>query len=108
MGVGVWYETYINNPIAYLFKNSAPKGCLAAEVSNARVRCVSNLPLAKMLTDRHALSQCVRSEVTHKSQDWGYKLGSVYIRTVHFRDDNMIKEIESKVLNRLRQVTASI
>ncbi len=108
MGVGVWYETYINNPIAYLFKNSDPRGSLAANVSNATVRCLSNLPLSKMLTDRHSLSQVVRSEVTHKSQDWGYKLGSVYIRKVHFRDENMIREIESKVVNRLRQVTASI
>lgn len=108
MGVGVWYETYINNPISYLFKNSDPKGSLAANVSNATVRCLSNLPLSKMLVDRHMLSQIVRSEVTQKSQDWGYKLGSVYIRKVHFRDENMIREIEGKVVNRLRQVTASI
>lgn len=108
MGVGVWYETYINNPIAYLFKNSDPKGSLSANVSNATVRSLSNLPLAKMLVNRHSLSQIVRSEVTAKSQDWGYKLGSVYIRKVHFRDEKMISEIESKVVNRLRQVTASI
>ncbi len=108
MGVGIWYETYINNPISYLFKNSDPRGSLAANVSNATVRCLSNLPLSKMLTDRHSLSQVVRNEVTNKSQDWGFKLGSIYIRKVHFRDENMIREIESKVVNRLRQVTASI
>lgn len=108
MGVGVWYETYINDPISYLFKNSDPRGSLAANVSNATVRCLSNLPLSKMLTDRHSLSVVVRAEVTNKSQDWGYKLGSVYIRKVHFRDENMIREIEGKVVNRLRQVTASI
>ncbi len=108
MGVGVWYETFINDPIAYLFKNADPQGSLAANVSNSTVRCLSNLPLSKMLEDRHELSQIVRSEVTTKSQDWGYKLGSVYIRKVHFRDENMIREIEGKVVNRLRQVTASI
>jgi regulator of protease activity HflC (stomatin/prohibitin superfamily) len=108
MGVGVWYETFINNPISYLFKNSDPTGSLAANVSNATVRSLSNLPLAKMLVNRHSLSQVVRQEVTVKSQDWGYKLGSVYIRKVHFRDEKMISEIESKVVNRLRQVTASI
>jgi regulator of protease activity HflC (stomatin/prohibitin superfamily) len=108
MGVGVWYEMYINDPISYLFKNSDPRGSLLANVSNATVRSLSNLPLSRMLIDRHSLSQVVRSEVTQKSQDWGYKLGSVYIRKVHFRDDNMIREIESKVVNRLRQVTASI
>jgi regulator of protease activity HflC (stomatin/prohibitin superfamily) len=108
MGVGVWYETFINDPISYLFKNSDPRGSLAANISNATVRCLSNLPLSKMLADRHGLSQVLRSEVTQKSQDWGYKLGSVYIRKVHFRDENMIREIEGKVVNRLRQVTASI
>lgn len=108
MGVGIWFEAFINDPIAYLFKNSDPRGSLVANVSNATVRCLSNLPLAKMLVDRHELSQIVRSEVTQKSQDWGYKLGSVYIRKVHFRDENMIREIEGKVVNRLRQVTASI
>jgi regulator of protease activity HflC (stomatin/prohibitin superfamily) len=108
MGVGIWYEMFINNPVAYLFKNSDPAGSLRANVSNATVRCLSNLPLSKMLSDRHSLSQIVRTEVTQKSQDWGYKLGSVYVRKVHFRDENMIHEIESKVVNRLRQVTAAI
>lgn len=108
MGVGVWYEMYISNPLAYLFKNTDPSGSLQANVSNATVRTLSNLPLVKLLSNRHELSQSLRHEVTNKSQEWGYKLGSVYIRKVHFRDGNMIKEIESKVVNRLRQVTASI
>ena len=43
-----------------------------------------------------------------KSQAWGYTLGSVYIRKVHFRDAGMIKQIEEKVVNRLRQVTSAI
>jgi len=61
-----------------------------------------------MLENRHAMSQMVRAEVSPKSQDWGYKLGSVYIRKVHFRDQGMIKGIEEKVVNRLRQVTSAI
>lgn len=108
MGVGIWYEMFISDPLAYLFKNTDPKGSLSANVSNATVRTLSNLPLVKLLVNRHGLSQIVRQEVTQKSQDWGYKLGSVYIRKVHFRDGTMIKEIESKVVNRLRQVTATI
>lgn len=108
MGIGIWYEMYISNPLSYLFKNTDPEGSLAANISNATVRSLSNLPLSTMLENRHELSQTVRSEVTQKSQDWGYKLGSVYIRKVHFRDHQMIKEIEGKVVNRLRQVTASI
>jgi hypothetical protein len=50
----------------------------------------------------------VRAEVSEKSQAWGYKLGSVYIRKVHFRDKGMIRQIEEKVVNRLRQVTSAI
>lgn len=108
MGIGIWYEMFIGDPLSYLFKNTDPKGSLAANVSNATVRSLSNLPLSKMLIERHQLSHTVRDEVTEKSREWGYELGSVYLRKVHFRDQQMIKEIESKVVNRLRQVTASI
>jgi hypothetical protein len=54
------------------------------------------------------MSQTVRAEVSPQSHEWGYKLGSVYIRKVHFRDSQMIKQIEEKVVNRLRQVTSAI
>jgi len=108
MGIGIWYEMFISDPVAYLFKNIDPRGSLAANVSNSTVRCLSNLPLAKMLVDRHAMSKTVRDEVTPKSNEWGYQLGSIYIRKVHFRDPEMIRQIESKVVNRLRQVTAAI
>jgi hypothetical protein len=50
----------------------------------------------------------VRAEVSPKSHEWGYKLGSVYVRKVHFRDAEMIRQIEEKVVNRLRQVTGAI
>src|SRR5437899_2130322 len=99
---------YISDPVAYLFKNADPRGSLAANVSNSTVRCLSNLPLADMLANRHAMSQTVRGEVSPKSHEWGYKLGSIYIRKVHLRDTEMIKQIESKVVNRLRQVTSAI
>jgi regulator of protease activity HflC (stomatin/prohibitin superfamily) len=108
MGIGIWYEMFISDPVAYLFKNIDPRGSLAANVANSTVRCLSNLPLAKMLVDRHAMSSTVRDEVTPKSNEWGYQLGSIYIRKVHFRDPEMIRQIESKVVNRLRQVTAAI
>lgn len=108
MGIGIWYEMFISDPVAYLFKNADPRGSLAANVSNSTVRCLNNLPLSDMLTNRHAMSQTVRSEVSPKSHEWGYRLGSVYIRKVHLRDVGMIKQIESKVVNRLRQVTSAI
>lgn len=108
MGIGMWYEMFISDPVAYLFKNTDPRGSLAANVSNSTVRCLSNMPLEEMLTSRHGMSQTVRAEVSPKSHEWGYRLGSVYIRKVHFRDTGMIKQIESKVVNRLRQVTAAI
>lgn len=108
MGIGVWYEMHISDPVAYLFKNTDPKGSLSANVNSAAVRTLSNMPLEDMLTTRHIMSRSVRAEVSPKSEAWGYKLGSVYIRKVHFRDDNMIRQIEEKVVNRLRQVTSAI
>ncbi len=108
MGIGIWYEMYISNPVAYLFKNADPRGSLAANVGNATVRCLSNMKLAEMLENRHAMSLTVRTEVSPQSEEWGYKLGSVYIRKVHFRDAGMIQQIEEKVVNRLRQVTSAI
>jgi regulator of protease activity HflC (stomatin/prohibitin superfamily) len=108
MGIGIWYEMFISDPESFLFKNADPRGSLAANVSNATVRCLSNMKLADMLESRHTMSQTVRTEVSHKSQEWGYKLGSVYIRKVHFRDSGMIRQIEAKVVNRLRQVTSAI
>jgi regulator of protease activity HflC (stomatin/prohibitin superfamily) len=108
MGIGIWYEMFISDPVAYMFKNADPRGSLAANVSNAVVRNLSNMPLAEMLETRHTMSQSVRQEVSPKSHEWGYQLGSVYIRKVHFRDEGMIRQIEAKVVNRLRQVTSAI
>ena len=108
MGIGIWYEMFISDPVSYLFKNADPRGSLSANVSSATVRCLSNMPLGAMLETRHAMSLTVRTEVSPKSNEWGYKLGSVYIRKVHFRDAGMIRQIEEKVVNRLRQVTSAI
>jgi regulator of protease activity HflC (stomatin/prohibitin superfamily) len=108
MGIGIWYEMFVSDPVSYLFKNADPRGSLSANVSSATVRCLSNMPLGDMLVNRHVMSQTVRTEVSPKSNEWGYKLGSVYIRKVHFRDTGMIRQIEEKVVNRLRQVTSAI
>jgi regulator of protease activity HflC (stomatin/prohibitin superfamily) len=108
MGIGIWYEMYVSDPVSYLFQNADPQGSLAANVSNAAVRCLSNMPLAQMLENRHTMSLSVRQEVGPKSREWGYQLGSVYIRKVHLRDEGMIRQIEAKVVNRLRQVTSAI
>jgi regulator of protease activity HflC (stomatin/prohibitin superfamily) len=108
MGIGVWYEMFVSDPVAYLFKNADPRGSLRANVSNAVVRTLSNLKLENMLENRHEMSQTVRAEVSPHSHEWGYKVGSVYIRKVHFRDHGMIRQIEEKVVNRLRQVTSAI
>src|SRR5882672_1543916 len=108
MGIGVWYEMWVSDPVSYIFKNADPRGSLSANVSSATVRCLSNMKLGAMLETRHAMSRTVRDEVSPKSTEWGFKLGSVYIRKVHFRDIAMIRQIESKVVNRLRQVTSAI
>lgn len=108
MGIGAWYEMRVSNPVAFLFENTDPRGSLEANVANATVRGLSNLPLPSMLEDRHSMSRVVREEVSPRSESWGYSLGSVYIRKVHFRDLHMIEQIEQKVVNRLRQVTSAI
>jgi regulator of protease activity HflC (stomatin/prohibitin superfamily) len=108
MGIGIWYEMYISDPLKYLFENADPRGSLASNVSNATVRCLSNMKLARMMESRHEMSRTVRAEVSPMSHAYGYRLGSVYIRKVHFRDEGMIRQIEEKVVNRLRQVTSAI
>jgi regulator of protease activity HflC (stomatin/prohibitin superfamily) len=108
MGIGVWCEMVVSDPLAYLYKNNDPVGSLRANISNATVRCLSNMKLSEMLENRHNMSRSVRNEVGSKSKDWGYDVGSVYIRKVHFRDIGMIRQIEEKVVNRLRQVTGAI
>lgn len=108
MGVGIWYERFITDPESYLFRNSNPEGSLAANVATAVVKQLSNLKLDVLLEDRDALSRIVREEVSPTSEQWGFTLGSTYIRKVAFRDSGMIREIERKVVNRLRQVTASM
>lgn len=108
MGIGVWYEMRVSDPVKYLFENTDPEGSLQANVTNTTVRSLSNMPLDDMLQDRHHMSREVRAEVTPKSNSWGYALGSVYIRKVHFRDQMMIDQIEQKVVNRLTQVTSAI
>ena len=108
MGIGVWCEMVVTDPLAYIYRNNDPVGSLRANLSNATVRCLSNMKLADMLEDRHTMSRAVRGEVSAKSQEWGYKVGSIYVRKVHFRDQGMTTQIEQKVVNRLRQVTAAI
>lgn len=108
MGVGVWYEMFITDAVAHIFRNVDPEGSLTANVKNAAIKNLSNLALSEMLIHRHQMSKIVREEVSPESTEWGYKLGSVYIRKVHFRDQDMIKQIEKKVVNQLRQVTSAI
>ena len=108
MGIGIWYEMWIGDPVSYLFKNADPRGSLRTNVGNSTVRNLSNMKLANMLEDRHAMSTVVRNDVGDKSKEWGYSMGSVYVRKVQFRDAQMIQQIEEKVVNRLRQVTSAI
>jgi regulator of protease activity HflC (stomatin/prohibitin superfamily) len=108
MGIGIWYEMFISNPVSYRFKNADPRASLSTNVRSASVRCLSNMKLNDMLEDRHTMSLKVRQEVSPQAADWGYKVGSVYIRKVHFRDAKMIFQIQEKVVNRLRQVTSAI
>ena len=108
MGVGIWFEGFVSDPEAFLFQNADPLGSLQANVATAVVKQLSNLKLEVLLENRDALSRRVREEVTPTSIRWGFHLGSAYIRKVAFRDHGMIVEIQRKVVNRLRQVTAAM
>ena len=34
MGVGIWYEMQVSDPVSYLFNNADPEGSLQANVTN--------------------------------------------------------------------------
>ena len=57
MGIGVWYEMRVGDASDFLSKNADPRGSLAANVANATVRCLSNMPLEKLLAGRHEMSR---------------------------------------------------
>ena len=63
MGIGIWYEMFISDPVAFLFKNADPRGSLATNVSNSTVRCLSNLKLADCTAEspRHEPDRAHRS-----------------------------------------------
>lgn len=108
MGVGIWYEMQVNDPVAYLFINTNPDGSLQANVASSTISTLSNLEMDQMLEDRHKLSRTVRAAVSPLSEKWGYRLGSVYIRKVYFTDTQMVDNITEKVVKRLVQVTSAM
>ena len=108
MGVGIWYEMQVSDPVSYLFNNANPEGSLQANVASATISTLSNLEMDKMLEDRHPLSHRVRETVSPLSEKWGYQLGSVYIRKVAFTDKQMVDNITDKVVKRLVQVTSAM
>ena len=108
MGVGVWYEMKVTNPVDFLYVNANPDGSLEANVASSTISTLSNLEMETMLEDRHSLSRTVRESVTPLSEKWGYELGSVYIRKVGFTDLGMVRNITEKVVKRLVQVTSAM
>ncbi|MBT3377078.1 MAG: SPFH/Band 7/PHB domain protein [Lentisphaerae bacterium] len=108
MGVGIWYEMQVNDPVSYLFTNTNPEGSLQANVASSTISALSNLEMETMLENRHSLSRTVRGAVSPLSEKWGYRLGSVYIRKVAFTDQQMVDNITQKVVKRLVQVTSAM
>lgn len=108
MGVGIWYEMAVSDPVSYLFVNTNPEGSLQANVASSTISTLSNLEMEEMLENRHSLSRTVRSAVSPLSEKWGYRLGSVYIRKVAFTDRSMVENITEKVVKRLVQVTSAM
>ena len=108
MGVGIWYEMRVRDPESFLFINANPDGSLQANVTSSTISTLSNLEMEMMLEDRHSLSRTVRQTVSPLSEQWGYQLGSVYIRKVEFTDAQMVHNITDKVVKRLVQVTSAM
>ncbi len=108
MGVGIWYEMSVSDPVSYLFVNANPEGSLKANVTSSTISTLSNLEMEEMLENRHTLSRTVRSAVSPLSEKWGYRLGSAYIRKVAFTDHAMVDNITEKVVKRLVQVTSAM
>ncbi len=108
MGVGIWYEMAVSDPVSYLFVNANPEGSLEANVRSSTISTLSNLEMESMLENRHNLSRTVRAAVSPLSEKWGYQLGSVYIRKVAFTDRSMVENITEKVVKRLVQVTSAM
>lgn len=108
MGVGIWYEWRVTNPVLFLFANTNPKESLNSNIGTAVVERLSNLPLSRMLENRHEMSRAVRSTVAPIAAAWGIAVGSCYTRKVHFTDPTMINKIAEKVVNQLRQITSAI
>ena len=49
MGIGVWYEMRVSDPVDYLFINANPEGSLQANVASSTISTLSNLEMDKML-----------------------------------------------------------
>jgi len=66
--------------------NHIPKGIKSFSPVLVRWRAVRKHLHREIAENRHPMSQTVRTEVSPQSQAWGYSLGSVYIRKVHYRN----------------------
>ncbi len=66
----------VSDPVAYLFKNADPRGSLVANLSNATVRCLSNMKRDRMLEERHEMSRAVREE----QERFGEGTGVIFVR----------------------------
>ena len=108
MGIGIWYEMFISDPVAYLFKNADPRGSLAANVGNSTVRCLSNLKLADMMENRHRHEpdRARRGFAAIAGVGLQPRLGLYPQSAFSRRGDDQADRGE--VVNRLRQVTGAI
>ncbi len=58
MGIGIWYEMFIRDPVSYLFKNTDPRGSLRGQrLERDGALLSATCKLADMLENRHAMSQ---------------------------------------------------
>ena len=109
MGIGIWYEMFISDPVAYLFKNADPRGSLARQRQQ----------LHGALPEQHEAGGHAGEPPRHEPD--GARRGLAASRTSGATSSArstsarctsatpaMIQQIEEKVVNRLRQVTSAI
>ena len=109
MGIGIWYEMFISDPVAYLFKNTDPRGSLARQrqqlhgalpEQHAAGGDAGEPPHHEPDRARRGLARSRTSGATSSARSTSARSTSA--------TPGMIRQIEEKVVNRLRQVTSAI
>jgi hypothetical protein len=84
MGIGVWYEMRVSNPVAFLFENMDPAGSLQANVASATVAASAICP--RTHADQPARNEPAGARRSRRGPRAGVSTGLDLHPKVHFRD----------------------